>query len=100
MEKHMTLTEYRVLTEQEREVFFKELRQAVKDIEPYYDVDRIKSYTVYIWTKDTDDDFGENVFDIMNDEIVYYTKDHVIPEEVMPIIKNIQTKLISLIELI
>lgn len=30
--------------------FYKELRQAVKEIEPYYDVDKIKPYSVYIWT--------------------------------------------------
>ena len=78
---------------------YEELRQVVKEIEPYYDVDKTKSYSVYIWSKPKDeasdnvDDWGENVFDIMEDEIVYYVKDHVIPEEVMPIIKKIQEKL-------
>ena len=67
-----------------------ELRQAVEEIRHWYDVDKVKPYSVYIWTKDTDDSWGENVFDIMEYEIVYYVKDHVIPDEVMPIVENIQ----------
>lgn len=78
--------------------FYKELRQAVKEIEPYYDVDKIKPYSVYIWTKAKSDDypFGDNIFDIMKDEIVFYDKNHVVPEEVMTIIRNIQSKLIRI----
>lgn len=86
-----------------RDEFYKELRQAVKEIEPYYDVDKIKPYSVYIWTKVSEEDYksddyfyGENIFDIMKDEIVFYNKDHVIPEEVMPIIRNIQSKLMKI----
>lgn len=81
-----------------RDEFYKELRQVVKEIEPYYDVDKVKPYSVYIWTKAKSDHypFGDNVFDIMKDEIVFYDKNHVIPEEVMPIIRNIQSKLMAL----
>ena len=80
--------------------FYIELHKAVDEIRPYYDVDKIKPYSVYIWTKDEVGDdglmiYGDNVFDITKDEIVFYNKDHVIPEEVMPIIRNIQSKLMD-----
>lgn len=74
-----------------------ELIEAVDEIRPYYDIDKIKWYSVYIWTKDNPDDsenpFGDNVFDIQEDGITLYVKDHVIIEEAKPIIKKIQTKL-------
>ena len=82
------------------ELLYKELCQAVEAIEPYYDIDKIKSYSAYIWTKgnkdadiDSDEYWGENVFDIQEDEVVFYVPDHKIPEEVVPIIKNIQSKI-------
>lgn len=77
------------------DLLYIELRLAVEKIRPWYDVDKIKPYSVYIWTKDTDDGFGDNVFDITKDEIVFYDKSHVIPNEVMPIIRNIQSILME-----
>ena len=75
--------------------FYMELHKAVNQIRPYYDVDKVKPYSVYIWTKDDGDVLGDNVFDIQKDEIIFYDKTHVIPDEVMPIIRNIQSKLIE-----
>ena len=82
------------------DLLYAELVQAAKEIEPYYDIDKIKSYSVYIWTKgnedadsDTEEYWGSNVFDIQEDRIVFYVEDHIIPEEVMPIIQNIQSKI-------
>lgn len=80
--------------------FYMELHKAVDQIRHYYDVDKIKPYSVYIWTKDRLGDdgliiYGDNVFDIMKDEIVFFDKTHVIPDEVMPIIRNIQSKLMD-----
>ena len=75
---------------------YNELVQIVDEIRPYYDIDKVKWYSVYIWTKESevdDNDWGENVFDIQEDEIVFYVKDHVIIEEAKPIIKKIQAKL-------
>ena len=75
---------------------YEELEDIVdNELEPYYGVDKIKWYSVYVWTKESylgayD---NENVFDIQKDKIVYYVKDHVIIEETKPIIKKIQTKL-------
>ena len=75
---------------------YNELVQIADEIRPYYDIDKVKWYSVYIWTKESegdDDDWGENVFDIQEDKIVFYVKDHVIIEEAKPIIKKIQAKL-------
>ena len=89
------------MTKLEKEdLLYEELVQATKAIKPYYDIDKVKMYAVYIWTKGdknadilTDEYWGENVFDIWEDQIVFYVEDHTIPEEVMPIIHNIQSKL-------
>lgn len=80
------------------ELLYAELVQAAKAIEPYYDIDKIKSYSVYIWTKgdgdpNSDNYWGENVFDIQEDRLVFYVEDHKIPDDVMPIIQNIQAKI-------
>ena len=76
------------------ELLYEELVQAAREIEPYYDIDKIKSYSVYIWTKTGGlDGEGENVFDIVENEIIFYVEDHIIPEEVLPIIQNIQSKI-------
>ena len=75
--------------------FYMELHKAVDQIRPYYDIDKVKWYSVYIWTKDDGDISGDNVFDIQKDKIVFYDKNHVIPDEVMPIIRNIQSKLME-----
>ena len=82
------------------DLLYEELVQAANEIIPYYDIDKIKSYSVYIWTKgnedadiNTEEYWGSNVFDIQEDRIVFYVEDHIIPEEVMPIIQNIQSKI-------
>lgn len=82
------------------DLLYEELVQAANEITPYYDIDKIKSYSVYIWTKgnedadiNTEEYWGSNVFDIQEDKIVFYVEDHIIPEEVMPIIQNIQSKI-------
>ena len=72
--------------------WYEELVEISHKIDPYYDIDKIKSYSVYIWTKG-DLDNSENVFDIRPNEIVFYVKDHEIIEEAIPIIKEIQAKL-------
>lgn len=78
---------------------YKELAGIVDEIRPYYDVDKIKSYSVYIWTKDNlnadneDDRYGRNVFDICKDELIFYVEDHVVIEEAKPVIEKIQAKL-------
>lgn len=72
---------------------YDELVKVSDEIRDYYDIDKVKHYSVYIWTKEDGDDFGENVFDITSDELVFYKKEHKIIEDALPIIKRIQDKL-------
>ena len=74
---------------------YHELWESAHEISPWYDVDKVKWYSVYIWTKDSEEKpfGGQNVFDILADEICYYVDDHVIPDEAWPVIRRIQEKL-------
>lgn len=74
---------------------YNELWEIAHEIQPWYDVDKVKWYSVYIWTKDSDSKpfGGQNVFDILADEICYYVDDHVIVEDAWPTIRKIQNKL-------
>ena len=65
-------------------ILYNELVEICNEIRQYYDIDKVKSYVVYIWTKG---EHGENVFDILNGEIAFY-KEHTIIEEAWPIIKK------------
>ena len=81
---------------------YKELAELVKTcgILQYYDYDKIKSDSVYIWTKATDENdmstWGRNLFDICSDEIVFYGEKYEIIEEAWPAIKEIQTQLLKM----
>lgn len=69
---------------------YDELCEISEEILPFYDVDKVKSYSVYIWTKGKD---NVNVFDIHAEKIVFYDKEHEIIEEAKIIIEKIQEKL-------
>jgi ADP-ribose pyrophosphatase YjhB (NUDIX family) len=68
---------------------YDELVKVSDEIRQYYDIDKVKTYAVYIWTKG---EHGKNVFDILNGEIMFY-EEHEIIEEAKPIIEKIQAKL-------
>lgn len=70
---------------------YDELVEITKELLPYYDIDKVKYHSVYIWTKD--DEFGANVFDITADEIFMYDEEHIIIKESVPIITKIQQKI-------
>ena len=73
---------------------YEELTTISKDIFRYYDIDKIKPYAIYIWTKEDKNNLdGENVFDIEANRLVFYNKEHKIIEESLPIIHKIQSKL-------
>ncbi len=76
------------------DTLYDELVEICDKIRLYYDIDKIKSHSVYIWTKDSSEnvDDGENVFDICINNLQFYTE-HRILEEAKPIIKEIQIKL-------
>ena len=63
------------------------------EILPYYDIDKVKPYSVYIWSKENPNGFGENLFDIEVNRVIFYNKQHRIVKDAIPIIKKIQYKL-------
>ncbi|WP_373845540.1 hypothetical protein [Clostridium sp.] len=69
---------------------YDELVKISREILPYYDIDKIKPYAVYVWSKGEN---SENVFDIFAGRTILYAKNHVIKEEAKPIIRKIQLKL-------
>lgn len=69
---------------------FQELREAAFDLETYYTIDKVKPWSVYVWTKGDD---GENVFDIEPDKLTYYVKSHEVIKEAVPLIQRVQQKL-------
>lgn len=75
---------------------YKELWELAHELQPWFDIDKVKPYSVYVWTRDSEDpDLGENVFDICSDCLQFYhcTKPWSLPNEAMVIIKKIQEKL-------
>jgi hypothetical protein len=71
---------------------YDELRVAAHRLEAWFSIDKIKPYSVYVWTKEPHD---ENVFDIFADHLQFYACDMPweIPNEAIPIIEGIQKKL-------
>lgn len=74
-------------------ISYEKLIKAVDELRPYYDIDKIKPYGVYVWMKT---DYQNNVFDIYKNEIYFYNRNHKIPEEALPIIRKIQELLLDL----
>jgi hypothetical protein len=83
------------------DIAYDELVEICEKIRQYYDIDKIKSYSVYIWTKDSSEDVfdGDNVFDILADRLQFYVE-HEIIDEAKPIIEEIQMKLKEIEKLI
>lgn len=78
------------------EEYWNALHAAVDKLRPYYEIDKVKHNSVYVWTKESDDAiYTENVFDITKGEIILYDKRHVIPDDAMPIIREIQAILME-----
>lgn len=77
---------------------YSELWELAHELNPWFDIDKVKPWSVYVWTKDSDDPdgpFGENVFDICSDHIQFYRINNCwqMPNEAIPIIMKIQEKL-------
>ena len=81
------------MSEKEFNDYYDSLCKIANEILPYYDIDKTKTYAVYIWNKADSLDDQWNVFDIYSNEIVMYDEEHEIIEEAKPIIKKIQDKL-------
>ena len=81
------------MSEEEFDKYYNSLVETVEPLGKYYDIDKIKTYAVYVWNKADSLDEQENVFDIHSNDIVMFDKEHEIIEEAKPIIKKIQDKL-------
>lgn len=81
------------MSEEEFDKYYNSLVETVKPLYEYYDIDKVKTYSVYVWNKADSLDEQENVFDIYSNDIVMFDKEHEIIEEAKPIIKKIQDKL-------
>jgi hypothetical protein len=70
--------------------YYRELNKKVDKLRAYYDIDKVKRYSVYVWNKADTLEEQDNIFDIQANEIIFYTDDHTIIEEAKPIIEDIQ----------
>lgn len=76
------------------EQYFKEynkLYEISQKLRPYYGIDKVKPWAVFVYSKETDED----VFDIVVNRLIFYNgyKEEDINKEVLPIIKKIQNQL-------
>lgn len=76
------------------EQYFKEynkLYEISQKLRPYYGIDKVKPWAVFVYSKETDED----VFDIVVNRLIFYNgyKEKDINKEVLPIIKEIQNQL-------
>lgn len=78
------------MNEDYRDWYYRELNKKVDKLRDYYDIDKVKNYSVYVWNKADTLEEQDNIFDIQADEIIFYTDDHTIIEEAKPIIGEIQ----------
>lgn len=82
---------------------YDELVLIANELRKYYDIDKIKPYSIYVWSKNSTGDYGDNIFDITADKIVFYENlekfdgsnydESIIVKESNPIIERIQLKL-------
>lgn len=69
------------------DLLYNELVEVSKELLPFYEIDKVKPLSVYVWYKDV------NVFDIQANNIVYYDYTHKIPEKFNVVISRIQSKI-------
>lgn len=67
-----------------------ELNELAHEMDPWYNVSKVKWYMVCACTKD---EAENNVFDILSDGVNWYDETHVVPSEIYPIIGKIQEKM-------
>lgn len=72
---------------------YKELVDLANELSPWFDIDKVSWYSVYVWTKE--DSTNQNVFDIFADYLQFYnsTNPWRLPVEAFPIIQKIQEKM-------
>lgn len=67
-----------------------ELNELAHELDPWYEITKVKWYMVCVCTKDEPND---NIFDILSDDINWYDMTCIVPPEVYPIIGKIQDKM-------
>ena len=80
------------------DVYYDTLVAYVKPLFRWFDVDKVKTYQVSVWTKSTsNDDFGFHCFDITEDGVIYYSEKDFnecdMPVGAFPIIQKIKEQL-------
>lgn len=77
------------------DIEYNKLWDISQKLRPYYDIDKVKSWAVFVCSKADEGFFGEDVFDILPNEIIFYNnyKYEDISKEVLPIISEIQNQL-------
>ena len=63
-----------------------ELITLAHKLDPWYDVRQIKWYDVSVWSKEG----AKRLFDIMDDETIWYDDTHIAPPEALTIVLDIQ----------
>lgn len=81
------------MSEEEFNKYYNSLCNIVQELTKYYNIDKTKTYAVYVWNKSDNEEDEHNVFDIYSNEIIMYDEEHKIIEDAKPIIKRIQDKL-------
>lgn len=77
--------------------YYNKLVELVKPLYRWYDIDKVKSYGVFVWTKNALENEGWNVFDINDNGIYFYNEKEYnecdIPVGAFPVIREIQNYL-------
>ena len=81
------------MTKEEFDTYYNSLCEIANELLPYYDIDKVKTYAVYVWSKEDENCEQDGLFDIYSDSIDMWDEEHEIIEETIPIIKKIQKKL-------
>lgn len=70
---------------------YKKLWEISQKLKPYYGIDKVKSWAVFVYSKANDED----VFDILEDKLIFYNgyKEENINKQALAIIKEIQEQL-------
>lgn len=72
------------------EELFTELNELAHELDPWYNIGKVKWYMVCVCTKD---DSNDNIFDILSNGVNWYDEIYVAPSAVYPIIGKIQDKM-------
>ena len=73
-----------------------ELKEIAGELKCYYIVNNVKPYAVYVYataSQKSNWPWGDDLFDILPEKIIYHDEEHKILDEAFPIVQKIQAKL-------